>query len=125
MALAQLNKYHHQSGKQQANYLKAAQEMGLGRRYRLEIPEPAPSLSQHGASIGGIWVFPTIKITVTHLVHMNWGLSVKINTCETPHCARRLWVCFVCVCFRVCGRQKTLIPPTEAPMADNAITRGV
>ena len=31
--------------------------MGFGHRYRPEIPEPVPSLSQHGAQIGGIQVF--------------------------------------------------------------------
>ena len=29
---------------------------GVIYRYRPEIPEPVPSLSQHGAPIGGIWV---------------------------------------------------------------------
>ena len=33
-------------------------KLGGGHRYRPEIPELAPSLSQHGAQIGGIWVFP-------------------------------------------------------------------
>ena len=31
-------------------------------RYRPEIPEPAPSLSRHGAPIGSIWVFPATVI---------------------------------------------------------------
>ena len=40
-------------------------------RYTIEIPEPAPFLSWHGAQIEGLWIFPAIKITVVHLVHMS------------------------------------------------------
>ena len=70
-------------------------------RYRTEIPEPAPSLSWHGALIGGIWVFPTIKITMTRKVRMYCGLSVKKNMHETPHSVRRSWAhlfAFVSAC---------------------------
>ena len=44
--------------------------LGYNHRYRLEIPESTPSLSRYGAPIGGIQVFPTIKITVIHQVCM-------------------------------------------------------
>ena len=39
-------------------------------RYTPEIPEPAPSLSRHGAQFGGLRVFPVIKITVVRQVRM-------------------------------------------------------
>ena len=54
-------------------------------RYRPEIPEPVPSLFRHGAQIGGIRGFPTIKITMIHQVGMYCGLSVKIDMRETPN----------------------------------------
>ena len=54
-------------------------------RYRPEIPEPAPFLFRHGAKIGGSLVFPVTKITVIRQMHMYCGLSVIINTRETPH----------------------------------------
>ena len=74
-------------------------------RYRPEIPEPAPSLSQHGAPIGGIWVFPMIEVTVIHQMHVYCGLSVKINAHEMPHGAWRLLMHFICVCLHVSGWQ--------------------
>ena len=40
-------------------------------RYRTEIPEPASFWFQHGTQIGGIRVFPVIKITVIRQVHMS------------------------------------------------------
>ena len=40
-------------------------------RYTPETPEPAPSLSWHGAQIGGLQVFPAIKITVVYQVLMS------------------------------------------------------
>ena len=73
------------------------------QRYRPEIPEPEPSLSWHGAPIGGIRVFRVIKITMIRQVRMYCGLSMKINMCET---LQRSWTHFVCVCFCVCSRQK-------------------
>ena len=79
-------------------------------RYRPEIPEPAPSLFQHGAPIGGIQDFPTIKITVICQVCMYCGLSAKINMCETPHAMQRSWTYFVLCFFRVCGRQNPNAP---------------
>ena len=45
-------------------------EVNMEHRYRPEIPEPAPSLFLHGAQIGGIQVFPAIKITVIRQVRM-------------------------------------------------------
>ena len=54
-------------------------------RYRPEIPEPAPSLLQHGAPIGGIQVFPAIRVTLIHQVRMYCYLSVKVDRGETPH----------------------------------------
>ena len=84
-------------------------------RYRPEVPEPVPSLSQHGAQIGGIQVFSVIKITVIRQVHMYCGLSVKINKHEMLHGTRRSWTHFVCICFCVCGWQKLGIPSIGAP----------
>ena len=82
----------------------------LYHRYKPEIPEPAPSLSWYGAPVGGIRVFPTIKITGICQVCMCCGLSVKIKMRGTPHGAWRSWKHFVCVCFRVCSRQKPEYP---------------
>ena len=39
-------------------------------RYTREIPEPAPFLSEHGAQIGGVRVFPVIKITMDRQMHI-------------------------------------------------------
>ena len=75
-------------------------------RYRPEIPEPVPPLSQQGAPIGGIWVFSVIKITKIRQVRMYCGLSVKINKCEMPYGAQISWTHFVCVRFHVRGWQK-------------------
>ena len=83
-------------------------------RYRPEIPEPAPSLSRHGASIGGVWVFPAIKITVICQVRMYCGLSLKINTHETPHDMWR-FLYFVCVLFLPVWSPKMRISPIGAP----------
>ena len=81
--------------------------------YRLEIPEPTPSLFQHGAQIGGIWVFPAIKITVICQVRMYCGLRVKVDMPKTLYSARRSWMHFVCICFYVCGWQKPEYPQLE------------
>ena len=59
----------------------------------LQIPEPVPSLSWHGARIGGIRDFPAIKIIVILQVHMYCGLSVK-NTHEMPNAFYLRW--FLC-----------------------------
>ena len=96
----------------------------MGHRYSLEIPELTPSLSRHGASIG-VQVFPAIKITMIHQVHIICRLrSLKINTREMPYGAQRSWTQFICVCFRVCGQQN---PNTLnwSSMADVAIARMV
>ena len=45
--------------------------MRLEHRYTPEIQEPAPSLFRHGAQIGGLRVFPVIKITVVRQVRMS------------------------------------------------------
>ena len=82
-------------------------------RYTREILEPVPFLSWYEAQIGGIRVFPTIKITVIRQVCMYCGLSVKINMSETPHGTWRSWTHFVCICFCVCGRQKPEYPQFE------------
>ena len=82
----------------------------MAHRYRLEIPEPAPSLFRHGARIGGIRVFLKIKITVIRQVRMYCGLSMNIDMRETQYGARRSWIHFVCVCFHVCGRQNRNTP---------------
>ena len=65
----------------------------------------------YGAPIGGIRVLFTIKITVICQVHMYFGLSLKVNMCETSHDTRRSWMHFVCICFCVCGRQKSQYAP--------------
>ena len=66
-----------------------------------------------GLQSGGIWVFSAIKITVIHKVDMYCSLSVNLNTRETSHGAQRLWMHFVCICFRVKGGQKPEYPQLE------------
>ena len=44
--------------------------MCVGHRYTPEIPEPAQSLFWHGAQIGGLQVFPIIKITLVRQVRI-------------------------------------------------------
>ena len=54
-------------------YIMSILEMGLiseSHKYTLAIPEPAPSLSRHGAQIGGLQVFPVIKTIVVHHLRM-------------------------------------------------------
>ena len=77
----------------------------LNHRYRPEIPETAPSLSQHGSPIGGIWVFLAIKVTVICQVCVYCSLSVKINTWEMPHGAQR---CILSVFVSTCVVGKNL-----------------
>ena len=54
-------------------------------RYRPEIPELTPSLSWHGAQIGGIRVFLKIKITTIHQVCVCCGLRKKIYMPKMPY----------------------------------------
>ena len=54
--------------------------------YTREIPEPAPFLSWHAGKIGGLQVFPVIKITMVRQVHITYikyicGLRVKKTIC--------------------------------------------
>ena len=76
--------------------------LSLNHRYRPEIPEPAPSLSRHGA-----------QIRVCRSEHEG-------NKHETPHIVWRLWTHFVSACL-VGKNPKT---PNLSSMADDAITRG-
>ena len=64
-----------------------------------------------GLQLGGIWVFPIIKITVIRQVCMYCDLNVKINTCEMPQGMQRSWTHFACICV-VSKIQNT---PTGAP----------
>ena len=74
-----------------------------------EIPEPVPFLSWHGAQIGVLWVFPTIKIAVVCQVHyvtcIYCILSVEINTQKMLYGALRSWTHLFCVYLCVCGLQ--------------------
>ena len=103
-------------------YKKKEKKIQCGHRYRPEIPELAPSLSRHGASTGGIQVFPAVKITVIRQVRVCCGLSAEINMHETPHGAQRSWAHFVCVSACVVGKDPNT--PNWSSMADDAITRG-
>ena len=58
-------------------------DMLFHHRYTKEIREPALVLFQHGVQIGGLQVFPLIKITVAHVTCIFCGLCVKINTSKT------------------------------------------
>ena len=95
-------------------------------RYRPEIPEPVPSLFRHGAQIGGIRGFPTIKITVIHQVGMYCGLSVKIDMRETPNKKHtRKIVDTFCLClFPHVWLAKTGIPPPGAPWLTTPLLHG-
>ena len=56
---------------------------------------------------------------------MYCDLSMKINTHEMPHGARRSWKHFVCIVFvSACVVGKNSNTPTWSSMADNAITWG-
>ena len=62
-------------------------------RYTSEIPEPASSLSRHGAQIEGLQVFPIIKIIVIRQMPMLTcmrGLGVKTNMRKTLYQTQRL-----------------------------------
>ena len=61
----------------------------------------------------GYLSFLEIKITVIRQVRMFCSLSVKVNMQEMPNGTRRLWTHFVCVCFCVCGWQKSKYPQFE------------
>ena len=92
-------------------------------RHRPEIPEPAPSLFGYEAPVGGIQVFPAIKIHMICQVHMNCSLSVKIKRCETPHSTQRSRTHFVYF-VSTCVVSKNRNTPSWSSMADDAITRG-
>ena len=71
--------------------------MFLYHKYAIEIPEPEPVLSQHGAQIKGLQVFLIIKITGlrgAYVTCIYCGLRVKINTRKTLHGAQRSWMHF-------------------------------
>ena len=82
-------------------------KLHLNHRYRLEIPEPTPSLSQQGAPIGGTWGLPSIIITVIRQVCMYCWLKVKINT------QSKIMMHFVCISFSMCVYQKPECPRLE------------
>ena len=90
-------------------------------RYTREIPEPAPFLSWHGTQIGvssGSRNHNYHSSCGVYVTCIYCGLSMKINTRKTPHG----WgTHLLCICFRLCGRQKPEDPQSE-PMADDAIT---
>ena len=73
--------------------------------------------------IGGIRFFPAIKIIMIHQVCIYCGLSMKINTHETPHVAQRSWAHLVCISFCMCGQQKPKYPNWSS-MANAAICTG-
>ena len=81
--------------------------------YTREIPEPMPFLSRHRAQIWGFRVFHVIKITVVRLVHMS--LHLLRSEHKMPHGVQRSCTHLLCVCFCVCGRQKTHRLPIWAP----------
>ena len=94
-------------------------------RYTREIPEPAPSLYRHGAQIGGLRVFPVIKITMVHQVHMSpastavWAWTcVKLRTASKDSGC----ICFTFAFAWVVG--KNMKTSNLSPMADDTITRG-
>ena len=79
--------------------------------YTSEIWEPALVLCWHGAQIGDIHIFPSIKINVIHQVH-----KVLLSEHEVKHewnaveCWR-YWTHFVCLYFHVCVVGKNLNTP--------------
>ena len=84
-------------------------------RCRPESPQPAPFLSQHGAQIVCISVFPAIKITLIRQVLMY--LQSKL---EDKNVWKTTWhmkiVGAFCLClFPHAWSAKTWIPPISAP----------
>ena len=65
-------------------------------RYKREISEPVPFLSQAWAQFGGLWVFPIIKITV-----VCW---VRMSPASTAVWAWRLTCVKCCTVCKDCGR---------------------
>ena len=68
-------------------------------RYSSEIPEPAPFLSWYGDQIGGLQVFPVIKIIVAHQVRMS-PASTAIWVWRWTHIKHRMtYKDCGCICF--------------------------
>ena len=90
-------------------------ELGLYHRYTPEIPEPAPSWSQHGApSYWGSSGFPCNQnnhgssgayVTASTAVWV-W----RLNTHKTAHGARILWTRRFCICFCISCQQNPKTP---------------
>ena len=99
-------------------YVDVTANLKSYHRYTREIPEPAPSLSQHGAQIGGLRDFLVIKITVVHQVCMSpastvvWAWRYICVKCCTA-LKDRGRICFAFFC--ICGPQKPRRPPIWAP----------
>ena len=86
--------------------LKAGSSLnGISHRCTWEIPEPAPSLFQHGAQIGGSLGFSRNQnnrgLSGGYVTCIYCGLSVKMNMCKMLHGAQRSWMhlyCIICFC---------------------------
>ena len=90
-------------------------------RYRPEIPEPAPSLQQNGAPIGGIWGFPRDQNNHLSSAYVLWSEHEDKHSWNAAWCAKI--IDSFCVLFpRVVG--KTLNTLNWNSMADDAITQG-
>ena len=90
--------------------------MGLIHRYTWEVPEPAPFWSRHRAQIGVFgFFFPRNQnnrgSSGAYVTCIYCGLSMKINTPQTPHGARRSWTHLFCVCGCRCHHKVGLGSP--------------
>ena len=97
-------------------------------RHTREIPEPAPSWFMHGAQIGGLRVFPIIKITVVRQVRMSpdssaiWAWRQTRVKCSVA-CKDRGRICIAFVFAYVVGKDPKT--PNLSFRVDEAITRAV
>ena len=100
---------------------------GISTDIHQRYQEPAPSWSQHGAQIGGLWVFPIIKIVVVHQVYILPACTAVWEWSETRvkcHLAREdcegIWFLFSLACVGSKNWKTTKLNP----MADDTIKRG-
>ena len=101
--------------------------MHCTHRYRLKIPERAPSLSRHGAPIWGHSSFSHDQnnrdLSGAYVTCIYCSLSVKINVREMLHGAQRSCECILFAFVSMCVVGKNLNIPNRSSMADDAITQ--
>ena len=97
--------------------------VGCDHRYRVQIPEPVPSLHQHGAPTGGNQVFPVIvnnsASSGAYLLRSERE-NKHVKRCKACEDCRHILFVFVSTCMV----SKNLNTPNWSSMADDAITWG-